>query len=57
MVLIVDSGKIILLPEILILPKNIAPGDRPNKEEVSCNDIWYHDLIFHSKQYNFYFRR
>ena len=38
-VLIADSGKIILLPEILILPKNIAPGDRPNKEEVSPNDI------------------
>ena len=38
-VLIVGSGKIILLPEILILRKNIAPGDRPNKEEVSRNDI------------------
>ena len=32
-----ESGKILPLPEIPILSKNIAPGDRPNKEEVSRN--------------------
>ena len=34
---IVESGESLPLPEIPILPKNIAPGDRPNKEEVSRN--------------------
>ena len=34
---IVESGEILPLPEILILPKNIALGDRLNKEEVSHN--------------------
>ena len=34
---VVESGEIFPLPKIPILPKNIAPGDRPNKEEVSCN--------------------
>ena len=34
---IVKSGEILPLPEILILPKNIALADRLNKEEVSHN--------------------
>ena len=35
---VVESGKILPLPEIPILPRNIAPGYRPNKEEVLRND-------------------
>ena len=34
---IVESGEILPLPEIPILPNNIALGNRPNKEEVSRN--------------------
>ena len=34
---VVESGEIFPLPKMPILPKNIAPGDRPNKEEASCN--------------------
>ena len=52
---IVGSGEILPLPEIPILPKNIATGDRPNKERYHV--IKNHDLIFHIKQYNFYFTR
>ena len=48
---VVESGKILPLPEIPILPRNIAPGYRPNKEEVLRNDTWYHDLIFHIKRW------
>ena len=44
---IVESGEILPLPEIPMLPKNIAPG----------NVIKNHDLIFHIKQYNFYYTR
>ena len=34
---IVESGEILPIPEIPILPKNIALGGRPNKEEVLRN--------------------
>ena len=43
---IVESGEILPLPEIPILPKNIAPGDRPNKEEVSRNQKSRFDISY-----------
>ena len=52
---IAESGEILPLPEIPILPKNISLGDRPIKEELHV--INNHDLINHIKQYNFYFKR
>ena len=45
---ILESCKIISLPEIPILPKNIAPGDRPIKEEVSCNQISRSDISYYT---------
>ena len=45
---IVENCKIISLPEIPILPKNIAPGDRPIKEEVSCNQISRSDISYYT---------
>ena len=43
---IVESGAILPLPEIQLLPKNIAPGNRLNKEEVSRNQKSRFDISY-----------
>ena len=43
---ITESGEILPLPKVPILPKNIAPGDRPNKEEVSRNQKLRFDISY-----------
>lgn len=45
---ILESCKIISLTEIPIFPMNIAPDDRPIKEEVSCNQISRSDISYYT---------